>query len=241
MNVVYMIHDVDFAHYYIGSSDDAKRRCKHHFSALRGGKHHCEALQRAFNKYGEEAFIFEVARDFAAIEAAREYEHQLLQDNHGKIGCLNSSSSGLVAHQCPVVVAKRNMTLKSAEHRARASEKAKAWRVANPDKAREADRKSAITRSTSEEWRRANAARVAARSSTAEAKAAFAERIAKFYANGGVNGFAKPVVRIADDGTETVFASGAAAALAVGAHINGISRCCLGKGRTAAGFQWRFA
>lgn len=238
---VYMLHTADFSHYYIGSTDDVKRRFKHHRSALRNNKHHCEALQRSFLKYGEAAFIFEVAREFGTIEEAREFEHQLLQENHGKPGCQNSSSSGMVAIPCPIVVARRNETLKSAAHRARASEKAKAWRTANPEKAREADAKSAATRRASEEWKQANADRAKARSQSPEAKERFRERIARYYANGGVNGFAKAVIRIAADGAETWFPSGTAAAAAVGAHINSISRVCLGKGKIAAGYRWRFA
>lgn len=238
---VYMLHTADFSHYYIGSTDNPKRRMKGHLYDLRRDKHHCQALQRSFNKYGEYAFVFEIAREFSTIEEAREFEHQLLQENHGKPGCLNSSSSGLVSVPCPEITAKRIALLRSPEYRARASEKAKAWRAANPEKAKEHDARSASTRANSPAWRTANIERVKALSQTPEAKERFRERIARYYANGGVNGFAKAVIRIAADGTETWFPSGTAAAAAVGAHINSISRVCLGKGKLAAGYRWRFA
>lgn len=45
---------------YVGSAVNLKRRNKQHFSDLRKGKHHCIHLQNAFEKYGEENFIFEV-------------------------------------------------------------------------------------------------------------------------------------------------------------------------------------
>jgi group I intron endonuclease len=43
---------------YIGSSKSIKNRFKWHFNALENNKHHSILLQRAWNKYGEDAFIF---------------------------------------------------------------------------------------------------------------------------------------------------------------------------------------
>jgi len=45
---------------YIGSSNNIERRWKEHKKLLQAGKHHCEPLQRAFNKYGEAVLHFEV-------------------------------------------------------------------------------------------------------------------------------------------------------------------------------------
>ena len=45
---------------YIGSAVDFARRFKEHRRRLRRGTHHNIALQRAWNKYGEDAFSFEV-------------------------------------------------------------------------------------------------------------------------------------------------------------------------------------
>lgn len=45
---------------YIGSSVNIKKRWWEHRNQLRNNKHHSVTLQRAFNKYGEEAFKFEV-------------------------------------------------------------------------------------------------------------------------------------------------------------------------------------
>ncbi len=45
---------------YIGSSSDIPRRWRTHRRELRDGAHHCEALQRAFNKYGASGLIFAV-------------------------------------------------------------------------------------------------------------------------------------------------------------------------------------
>lgn len=45
---------------YIGSSKSCWRRVKEHFTHLRGNKHRCVYLQNAFNKYGEDKFIFSI-------------------------------------------------------------------------------------------------------------------------------------------------------------------------------------
>jgi len=45
---------------YIGSSCDIKRRWRHHRQNLNKGVHHCIHLQRAWNKYGENNFVFTV-------------------------------------------------------------------------------------------------------------------------------------------------------------------------------------
>ena len=45
---------------YIGSSVNIGQRWGQHKSHLRSGKHHCIALQRAYNKYGEDALQFKI-------------------------------------------------------------------------------------------------------------------------------------------------------------------------------------
>lgn len=45
---------------YIGSSCDINRRWKQHKQNLNKGIHHCVYLQRAWNKYGEHNFIFNI-------------------------------------------------------------------------------------------------------------------------------------------------------------------------------------
>ncbi len=45
---------------YAGSAALIKRRWKSHRTTLRGNRHHCTKLQRAWNKYGEAAFAFRV-------------------------------------------------------------------------------------------------------------------------------------------------------------------------------------
>lgn len=46
--------------FYIGSALNLRRRRHSHFSELRKNQHHSIYLQRAYNKHGADAFIFEV-------------------------------------------------------------------------------------------------------------------------------------------------------------------------------------
>lgn len=57
---VYAIRCLVSGRVYIGSSQDIALRFKDHRTLLRTGKHHCIGLQRAWNKYGEIAFVVDV-------------------------------------------------------------------------------------------------------------------------------------------------------------------------------------
>lgn len=46
--------------FYIGSAINLQTRQAQHLYALRNNQHHTQPLQNAFNKYGEDAFTFEV-------------------------------------------------------------------------------------------------------------------------------------------------------------------------------------
>lgn len=57
---VYKIICTDNGEIYIGSSSNFANRKRGHLYSLRKGTHHSPYLQRAFNKYGEGTFLFEV-------------------------------------------------------------------------------------------------------------------------------------------------------------------------------------
>lgn len=61
---------------YVGSSKNIEKREKEHFNDLRRGRHHAIALQRAWNKYGENNFYFSVIEECADVELIeREQAH----------------------------------------------------------------------------------------------------------------------------------------------------------------------
>ncbi len=57
---IYRILNAKNGKFYIGSSTNCRRRFNQHKSALRKGKHDNIYLQRAWAKYSEESFIFEI-------------------------------------------------------------------------------------------------------------------------------------------------------------------------------------
>ena len=57
---VYQILCIENGNMYIGSSSNLYTRNKSHFSQLRRGVHHCDHLQKAFNKYGSDKFQWNI-------------------------------------------------------------------------------------------------------------------------------------------------------------------------------------
>lgn len=57
---IYSITHIESGRVYVGSSKCIADRWRQHRRALRAGKHHSSYLQRAWSKYGEDAFRFEV-------------------------------------------------------------------------------------------------------------------------------------------------------------------------------------
>lgn len=57
---IYRIRNNTNGKCYIGSSVDLEMRKAEHFRYLRGGYHANRKLQAAYNKYGEDAFVFDV-------------------------------------------------------------------------------------------------------------------------------------------------------------------------------------
>lgn len=64
---------------YIGSSPNVEKRYKHHLSTLRHNSSRCSILQKAFNKYGEDNFEFQVIL-CCKPEYRLYYEQQLIRE-----------------------------------------------------------------------------------------------------------------------------------------------------------------
>lgn len=65
---VYKITNLINGKIYIGSAVNLNRRCYQHFYHLKNNNHHSNYLQKAFNKYGIENFIFETI-----LKCSKEY------------------------------------------------------------------------------------------------------------------------------------------------------------------------
>lgn len=74
---VYLITNTVNGKVYVGSSDNIKRRRREHYSRLKKQTHCNRYLQRAFNKYGESSFIFNVIC-YSEVSEIRRIENELI-------------------------------------------------------------------------------------------------------------------------------------------------------------------
>lgn len=88
MSAVYNITNTVNGNFYIGSSVRVRIRFYEHRHDLRKGIHHCAHLQRAWNKYGETNFRFEVVEQVEGDLLAA--EDRWLAEHHGKPHCYNT-------------------------------------------------------------------------------------------------------------------------------------------------------
>jgi group I intron endonuclease len=111
---IYCIRNKINGKVYIGSSVDIHARWRTHRYELRGGGHHSIALQRAWDKYGREAFAFEVLEEIADMQARLQRETELIAQ-HG-------SADGLNGYNCLPVAGSPLGVKPSEETRRRMSE-----------------------------------------------------------------------------------------------------------------------
>ncbi len=55
---IYLIWCRKTSRFYVGKSEDISRRWDEHYAALNAGKHPNALLQREWNQYGSDAFVF---------------------------------------------------------------------------------------------------------------------------------------------------------------------------------------
>lgn len=91
---VYKITNVVTDHFYIGSSVNFKKRKWEHLNALKNQRHHCAALQMAWEEYGADAFEFEVLEEVLDEDALRIEDTYLLRWA-GQLCCYNTMHTSL--------------------------------------------------------------------------------------------------------------------------------------------------
>jgi group I intron endonuclease len=119
---VYAIQHMHSLNSYIGSSINVHERLRQHRQHLLGGYHKNKHLQRAWDKHGEDQFVF-VVLDRCRPEHLRECEQGWLDDIGNKY---NVNPSAMCAPQTPEIRRKRNASIRRAKAtplaRARAKE-----------------------------------------------------------------------------------------------------------------------
>ena len=86
---IYKIINVVNNKFYVGSAVNLRKRKARHFSELRTGKHNNRHLLAAWNKYGEQAFVFVVVEEVEDRALLLEAENRWLKEHVGKDYCYN--------------------------------------------------------------------------------------------------------------------------------------------------------
>lgn len=94
MQYLYEIKNIINNKRYIGRTCNPDIRKKRHFRELEKNKHHCIFLQRAFNKYGKENFIFNIINTRNTLKEIQELELSYINDNSNLYNVSNFSSGG---------------------------------------------------------------------------------------------------------------------------------------------------
>ncbi len=170
---IYQIRHIASGKVYVGSAVDPRGRRHTHVSALRRGVHHSQYLQHAWNKYGEDAFVFEVIEPVLFVEdliTREQYWIDALRAGDRKCGYNVSPTAGSALgtkhtdETCVVRSERAKVLGADPVVRARRSEQAKAlW--------------------TDPAYRERRSAQSKAQSNTPEAKAIFSERSKAYHAS----------------------------------------------------------
>lgn len=89
MAVIYQITNMVNGKFYIGSADSFARREWQHKYDLKRGAHKNPHLQASWNKYGPDAFVFEVLEEVPLGESQLAWENKYLSVHAAKATCYN--------------------------------------------------------------------------------------------------------------------------------------------------------
>jgi group I intron endonuclease len=93
MAVIYQITNMANGKYYIGSAESFARREWQHKYDLKRNAHKNPRLQAAWNKYGADAFVFEVLEEVQEGVSQLQVEDMYLVQHVGKQECYNINAS----------------------------------------------------------------------------------------------------------------------------------------------------
>ena len=91
---VYSITNTNTGMLYIGSSVNVNARISRHKCMLKKGNHHCLHLQRAWDKYTEKSFSFDIVEVVDTEDKCRELEELILSEVFDKLYNIKSTALG---------------------------------------------------------------------------------------------------------------------------------------------------
>jgi group I intron endonuclease len=95
MPVIYQITNMLTGDFYVGSAQSFARREWQHRYSLRKNTHKNPHMQASWNKYGEEAFVFEVLEEVGENDNLLEVENKYLHKVVGQSDCFNVNKDAL--------------------------------------------------------------------------------------------------------------------------------------------------
>lgn len=95
MAVIYQITNMENGKYYIGSAESFEKRMWQHKSDLRRNVHKNPRLQAAWNKYGADAFVFEIIETVPEGRTAFDIENTYLNKCVGQADCYNINTDAV--------------------------------------------------------------------------------------------------------------------------------------------------
>jgi group I intron endonuclease len=95
MAVIYRITNMANGKFYIGSAESFARREWQHKYDLKRNAHKNPRLQAAWNKYGEDMFVFEVVEDVPLEKSAFDVENTYLHKFVGQPECYNINTDAI--------------------------------------------------------------------------------------------------------------------------------------------------
>lgn len=94
MFVTYEFKNIINGNRYIGSSSKYEARCKRHLKDLSKNKHHSLYLQRAYNLYGQNSFVFNILDYHQNTDEMKKAEQSLLDQGFCEYNTSKFSSGG---------------------------------------------------------------------------------------------------------------------------------------------------
>lgn len=176
---VYKIICVKTGKFYVGSAKDIRHRQIQHLCHLRKGDHHCIYLQRAWNKYGEDNFVFEVHKACDNYQEEEKLVLDLLFDTGQLLNTSKQVSGGDLLSYHPnrdEIIARRSQSFHETLVTMSEEERKEKWGRSGPDNGMFGQHHSNESRKQMSEKRKGQVSTFLGRTHSAEAKQKLSER-----------------------------------------------------------------